>query len=476
MSRRVVVVGGGIAGLAAAYELSLQTEPRGLEVLLLEAGPRLGGVIRTEREAGYLIEQGPDSFVTLKPWAWHLCRELGLEQELIPTGPAPRRAYVRLGRDLLPLPSGLFGLMPGSLPALLATPLLSLRGKARAACEWFIPPRLEGGDESVAGFACRRFGREVYERIVDPLIGGVYAGDGEALSLRAALPSLVRWEQEHGSVLRAALRQRRAAGRGEEAPPLFLTLRDGMERLVHRLHERLRDRLTVVTNCPVVSVARRGGAYHLLLAQGRWEYADAVILATPASAAARIVEPLDREASALLLGIPYAPALSVYLAVPEADLKRPLDGHGYLVPRSEGSPVLACTWVSSKFPGRAPEGHALLRVFLGRRQGSLLLEREDDALLRLAAEEVERTLALRAGPVWGRVIRLPRGLPQYTLGHLDRVEQLRRRLAAHPGLEVAGAAYDGIGVPDCVRSGRSAARRVLEALGLESEVIVGGVR
>ncbi len=476
MTRRVVVVGGGMAGLAAAYELSREAKPQDLAVLLLEAGPRLGGVVRTSREAGYLVEWGPDSFVTLKPWAWRLCQELGLEQELVPTGPAPRRAYVRVGGDLLPLPSGLFGLVPGSLAALLTTPLLSLRGKVRAACEWFIPPRPEGGDETVAAFVRRRFGCEVYDRIVEPLIGGVYAGDGEALSLRATLPSLVRWEREHGSLLRAALRHRRAAGHSEAAPPLFLTLRDGMERLVHRLQEHLSDRVTVVTNAPVVSVEGRGEAYRLHLAQGRWEHADAVILATPAGAAARILEPLDREASALLLGIPYAPAISVYLAVPEADLKRPLDGHGYLVPRTERSPVLACTWVSSKFPGRAPEGQALLRVFLGRREAALLLERGDDALRRLAAEEVDRALGLRAAPIWGQVVRLPQGLPQYTLGHLDRVRQLRQILAGHPGLAVAGAAYDGVGVPDCVRSGRSAARRMLEALGLESEVTVGGVR
>jgi oxygen-dependent protoporphyrinogen oxidase len=454
---RVVVVGGGIAGLAAA--LRLERLYPGTEVVLVESRPRLGGTILTEEVSGFLVEGGPDSFLARKPRGIGLCKELGLTCDLIERVARNCRTYVRLGGELRPLPAGLTGMIPTRLDALASSGILSPEGLARFACESELPAGPEAGDESIAAFVTRRLGREAYERLVEPLMSGIYAGDGEQLSLAATFPNLRQLEREYGSVTRGLL-----AGSSESAAagPPFLSLRGGMRDLVAGLAERLVD-TTVVTGRTVASVRRaaHGHGYELELADGETLSAGAVVLATPAYVTGALVASLDPQLADAHAEIPYASTAIVTLAYPAAVLSRPLDGYGYVVPRVEDSDVLACTWTSSKWPGRAPEAHALVRVYLGRYGRRDVTVDSDEELVASARGEIAATLAPSANPVVARVHRWPRGMPQYVMGSLERLAVIERRLAEHPGLAVAGAAYRGVGIPDCIASGEQAAEKVL---------------
>lgn len=450
-----VVVGGGIAGLAAALRLErLLPEP---DVVLLEAGERLGGKILTERVDGFLVEGASDSFLTRKPRGLGLCEELGLTGRLQPRDPRHERTYVRLGDALHPLPAGLTGMIPTRLEALAESDLLSPEGRARLAGEPELPAAPEdAGDESIAAFVTRRLGREAYERLVEPLASGIFAGDGEQLSLAATFPGLRRLELEHGSLLRGLRAQSEAAG---DAGPPFVTLRGGMGELVQAAAGRL-ARTRVRTGAEVVAVRRSASGYEALLASGEAVGADAVVLALPAHAVAVLTAELDPELARAHAGIPHASSALVTLSFAASEVPRPLDAYGYVVPRVEGSDVLACTWTSSKWTGRAPTDRALLRVYLGRFGGPDVTTRPDGELVALARREVGETLGVTAAPGLARVHRWLRGMPQYVLGHLERLDAIERRLAEQPGLAVAGAAYRGVGIPDCIASGEEAAHRV----------------
>jgi oxygen-dependent protoporphyrinogen oxidase len=448
---RVVVVGGGISGLSAARRLELSVA----EVTLVERDDVLGGKIRTEHVDGFVVEAAPDSFLSRKERGVGLCRELGLEDELVGRRPEHHRTFVRVGDDLHPLPEGLTGMIPTSRDALEASPLLSPAGKKRFAAEVDVPPRHGPADESIGAFVSRRFGREAYEALVEPLMTGIYGGDGDKLSLQATFPQLRVLELEHGSILRGL-----SAPASGELPP-FVSLRDGMGRLVDALRKSF-ERTNVVLGREAVSVVR-DDAFTVELAGGEALAADAVVLATPAYVTAELVADLDPRLAAEHLAIPYASSVVVTLAFSRADVV-PLDGYGYLVPRSQGRDVLACTWSSQKWEGRAPDEFVLLRVYAGRFGGRDLTEDSDGALVALAREELE-FLGVAAAPVLTRVHRWTWGMPQYVLGHPERLARIDAALAAHPGLAVAGAAYSGVGIPDCIRSGELAAESVLAALG-----------
>lgn len=496
---RVVVVGGGIAGLAAAHRLARRAP--GLDLILLEAAGRLGGKILTEHERGFTIEAGPDLFLGSKRGGVELCREVGLADRLHGPNPRLRRSYVfRRGR-LYPLPEGLSGLIPARLGPLLTTPLISPLGKLRMALEYFLPPRGGSADEALAHFISRRLGRELYDRLVEPLMAGIYAGDGRELSLAATFPQLRQLELEHGGLLRGILARRRkwaksarngAAGprptsgsaadsRNDQPPagPDFLTLPNGLTELVRALEDALRAagaQVLLEARAERIAPAQRSdaGGYALGLAGGRTVAADAVILATPAWAAADLLEPLDPGLAAPLREIPYVSVATVSLGFPLEAVPRPLDGYGYIVPRTERRPVLACTWSSSKFPGRAPEGWALVRTFLGRAGDDPITELGEADLLRLAREELRAVLGITAEPGIARVHRWPRAMPQYTLGHLDRLARMGRALTAHPRLFLAGHAYRGLGMPDCIQSGEEAAEAVIRALPAADAILAAG--
>lgn len=450
----VVVVGGGIAGLAAARRLeSLAPETR---VVLVEQDDVLGGKIRTERVDGFVVEAAPDSFLTRKERGVGLCEELGLGDELIARRPEHRGSFVRRGDELHPLPEGLTGMIPTSLEALETSELLSTAGKARFAAEPDVPPRSPGEDESVADFVSRRFGREAYEALVEPLMTGIYGGDGDQLSLRSTFPQLRALELEHGSVLRGLS----VAPATSDRPP-FVSLRGGMGALVDALRDDL-PRTQIRTGLGVARVVRCDAGFEVELDGGETIVATGVVLATPAFVTAEIVADLDQELALFHAQIPYASSVVVTLAFSRADVV-PLDGYGYVVPRAEGGDVLACTWSSQKWEHRAPEGAVLLRVYAGRFGGRDVTTDSDDELVAGASAEIT-FLGVSAKPLLTRVQRWPLGMPQYVLGHPGRLERIDALVASQPGLAVAGAAYRGVGIPDCIASGEAAAESVATAL------------
>ena len=450
---KVAVVGGGIAGLSAARRLEA-LDP-GAEVVVVEPDSVLGGKVRTERVGGFVIEAAPDSFLSRKERGVGLCEELGLGGELVGRRPENHRTYVRRGAELLRLPEGLTGMIPTNLDALERSALLSEEGRARFSAEPDAPVAGGDEDESVAAFVTRRFGRESYDALVEPLMTGIYGGDGEQLSLRATFPQLRALELEHGSLLRALPVQPAPA----ERPP-FVSLRGGMDVLVTTLVSRL-ERTTVVGRA-ALAIGRTAVGYELALGEGESLRTDGVVVATPAYVAAGLLEKLDPELADAHVSIPYASSVVVTLAF-STDQVAPLDGYGYVIPRAEGGDVLACTWSSRKWEGRAPEGSALVRVYAGRFGGRDLTDSADGELVELARRELA-LLDVTAEPTLIRVQGWPRGMPQYVLGHPERVERIEGLVAEHAGIALAGAAYRGVGVPDCIASGEAAAESVAQAL------------
>jgi oxygen-dependent protoporphyrinogen oxidase len=452
---RAVVVGGGIAGLAAARRLEAVLPTA--EVVLVEQDERLGGKVATERVDGFVIEAAPDSFLSRKPRGVGLCEELGLGGELVGRRPESERTFVRRGAELHPLPSGLTGMIPTNLDALAESELLSPEGRARLAAEVDVPVGGEG-DESIASFVSRRLGREAYEAFVEPLMTGIYGGDGEQLSLEATFPQLRALELEHGSLIEGLSAQPAQSA----ALPPFVTLRAGMDELVGALTRRLR-RTRLVTGRPVGAVSRAGDGYRVELDGGDALETQAVVVAAPAFATAEMLSGLDDELAAAHAEIPYSSSVIVTFGLREEDVSHPLDGYGYVVPRVEGTDVLACTWTSRKWEGRAPDGALLIRVYAGRFGGPDLTTETDEDLVRLALDELS-LLGIDAGPILTRVQRWPRGMPQYVLGHAERLARIEAALTDLSGLAVAGAAYRGVGIPDCIRSGEDAAESAAHAL------------
>lgn len=491
--KRVVIVGGGIAGLSAAYRLKHGAPD--VAITLIESDRRLGGKIVTDRVDGFVIEGGPDTFLSYKPRGIGLCRELGLEDRLHGTNEKIRRTYVMRRGKLYDLPEGLTGLIPSRFGPMIKTGLISPWGKLRMGLDYFIPPKSLNGDESLAQFVERRLGRELYERLIEPLMSGIYAGDGEQLSLGATFPQLRQTELEHGSLVKGMLATKRkhperntvkSKDAGGKKWPAFVTPETGLAEIVEALTLQLKG-LDIRLGTRVTLVAQRvnslaangsrlqadftdqtpnsfGAGYGVTLETGELLAADAVILATPAYASAYLVVGLDPQMAQALKDIPYASTATVSVAYPLKDIPRPLNGYGYIIPRAEGRSILACTWTSTKFPHRAPEGYGLIRAFIGRAGDDDVIARSDEELLGLVRAELHNVLGITAAPRLHRIFRWPKAMPQYTLGHLDRLAVIERRLTQHPGLFVAGNAYRGIGLPDCIASGEQAAEKVIKYL------------
>jgi oxygen-dependent protoporphyrinogen oxidase len=461
----VVVVGGGISGMSAAERLAAG----GARVTLLEASARLGGILETERVDELVLERGADSVVAAKPATRLLCERLGIADQLV--GPAVRGAFVYRDGRLRRLPAGLSGLMPTRLGPLATSRVLSARGLARAAVEpWQPVPGDAVADESLEAFVTRRVGREAYERLIEPLLAGIYAGDGRRLSVAATFPQLREVERAHGSLVRGLRARSRATAVAGSA---FLSLPGGLQELVDALERALAatGRVTVRRHAPVRAVVGPGrdgaadGRPRVVLDDGTVLAADAVVVATPAPRAARLLAGEDAALAAELGAIAHGSTATVTLAVDRAAVPHALDATGYVIPRVEGRDALACTFASSKWAGRAPADVALFRVFVGGAHRAELVERDDDALVAIARRELGETLGVTAAPRLARVDRWVRSMPQYELGHPERVRRIAERVAGRPWLAVAGNAYAGVGVPDCIRSGQAAADRVLGALG-----------
>jgi protoporphyrinogen/coproporphyrinogen III oxidase len=462
---KLVVVGGGIAGLSAAHRAVERARERGsaLDLTLIEARERLGGSIASERVDGFLVEAGPDSFLSEKPWALALCRRLGVEDRLVRTDDRFRKVFVWYRGRLHPLPDGFQLLAPTALRPFATSSLFSLPGKLRMALD-LVLPRGGGDDESLGAFVRRRLGAEALERVAQPLVAGIYTADPDDLSLTATMPRFLELERAQRSVilgLRRALRRAPLPGTSGARWSLFVTFAGGMEELVSTLAARLPGG-SVALKQRVSGLERVGARWRVVTVEGASVDADRVILATEAHATARLTRYLDPALATLLEEIPYASAATVSLGYRRADVPHPLDGFGFVVPRTEGKALLAGTFSSVKYPGRAPEGHVLIRGFLGGMLQGAMLTEDDDALVTRARAELRAALGVAAAPVLTRLHRWPASMPQYRVGHLTRVETIEQIVAGLPGLLLAGAAYRGVGIADCVRSGEAAAERALD--------------
>jgi oxygen-dependent protoporphyrinogen oxidase len=463
---RLVVVGAGISGLAAAHRAveRAREQGRSLELTVLEGADRVGGTIQTEQRDGFLVECGPDSFLSEKPWALALCQRIGLEERLIRTDDRLRRTFVVWDGRLHPLPEGFQLLAPTRLAPLLASRLFSWPGKLRMACDLVLP---RGGDpdESLGAFVRRRLGREALERVAQPLVAGIYTADPDELSLAATMPRFLEMERRERSVILALWRAARRApaqhaGASGARWSLFVTLARGMDEMVQALAARL-PAGAVRLKERVTEVAREDGRWRIATVSGVAYEADALVLAPEAHQAARMLRYVDPALTHLLEGIPHASSATVSLAYRRADVRHPLDGFGFVVPHAERRPIIACTFSSVKYAGRAPAGHVLLRVFLGGALNEAALEGDDAALVATAREQIGPLLGITAEPALARVTRHVRAMPQYHVGHEARATAIEQAVARHPGLELAGGAYRGVGIADCVRSGEAAAERAL---------------
>jgi protoporphyrinogen/coproporphyrinogen III oxidase len=461
---RIIVIGGGIAGLAAAHRVAeLNRERRsGVEVLLLEASSRIGGAIATERVGDFLVEGGPDSFITEKPAALHLCERLGLTPRLVPTQSAHQKIYVVRRGALEALPEGFFLLAPTRLRPFLQTPLFSWSGKLRMAAELLLPRGEPEGDESLGAFVRRRFGREALERVAQPLIGGIYASDPDRLSLAATMPRFQEMERRHRSVIWAmsSEQRRREAGSGARWS-LFVTLVGGMQELVDAIAKRLPEG-SLRFNVPVLRLERNEAKrqWQIILGESATLGADGVILATPAFQTAMIVNAVARDAAADLEQISYASTATVSLAYRSEDFFKQPDGFGFIVPAIEKRKIMACTFSSLKYPGRAPQDHILLRAFVGGALQQECFAADDAAMEKNVRADLAALLGVTAEPLFSRIWRHSNSMPQYHVGHPARIRRIESRLSKFPNLALAGSAYHGVGIADCVRTGEEAAEQL----------------
>ncbi|HEV2114638.1 MAG TPA: protoporphyrinogen oxidase [Terriglobales bacterium] len=455
--RRIAIIGGGISGLSAAFYLEQQRRAGApLEYVLFELTPRLGGSLQTDRADGCLIEAGPDSFLTEKPWAADLCRELGIAGQLIGSNDADRKTYILVKGRLVPIPDGLMFMVPTRILPVVFSPLFSLGTKVRMAREWFHPPRPAAGDETVVALVQRHYGPEMVDRLADPLLSGVYGGEASGLSVRAVLPRFAEMEAKHGSLGRGMLAARKRMASSKAPPrPLFTSLKDGMQQLVDSILARLPQELLRTGNT-VRELRREGSSWLVVVENTGSERFDSVIVATPAPVAGALLASIQAELARELSAIAYSSSVTVTLGYERAGLRLP-PGFGFLGPRSEGKRMLACTFVHNKFPHRAPRDRALLRCFLGGARDEEILGWPQQQIEAVVRKELRDILWLTAQPLFCRVYKWKGAMAQYGVGHLERLERIERLRQQLPGLALAGNGYRGIGVPDCIRSGKDAA-------------------
>jgi protoporphyrinogen/coproporphyrinogen III oxidase len=459
--RHVVIVGGGIAGLSAAWRLQQlrQESSAHYQITLLESSSQLGGKLRTEHVDGLTIESGPDSFLSYKPAGIQFARELGIEDQIIGTRDSGAGTFILRDGQLEPLPEGITMLVPTKLGPLARSRLLSPRGKARMAAEYFVPPKQDDADESIGSFITRRLGREAFEHMAQPLLSGIFAGDADQLSLAATFPRLREIERTHGGLIKGMLEQRRTAAKPDQAEkpayPPFVSFAGGMGYLADAVTKRL-DAVNLRTNTKATRIGRSEHGYLVYLGS-EIVRADEILLATPADVSADLIGILDGELAALLRRIPYVSSATISLAYRTSDVQGLQAGRGFVIPHVENRELTAVTWASNKFDGRAPAGMSLLRTFVGRAGREDAVGLSDRELLAVVKRELFEILGIEAEPVLHRINRWHRAMPQYVIGHVDRVQQIDHRIQSLPGISLLGAAFHGVGIPDCISSGTNSA-------------------
>lgn len=464
MTKKAIIIGGGIAGLAAAHRLAELDRTR--DILLLEAESRFGGLIETSARDGFLMESGPDAFISEKPWALELCRRLGLDGELIPTRETSRRSFIYSGGKLHPVPEGFYMVAPSSFAALVKTRFLSWKAKFRMAMELCIPPRKDESDESVTSFIRRRFGSEALERLGQPMIAGIYTADPENLSMQSALPQLWQLEKKYGSVIRG-LRHgangglqdaRRASG---PRYSLFMSLKNGLQTLVDALAASMPPGCLKASS-RVEGIERIAQGWQIRLDQGDIFAADAICLALPAHHAVRLLKRCASDVAECLSCIPYESVATVNAAYRRGDIPRSMAGFGFVIPAVEKKGIIGCTFSSVKFPGRAQnDGDVLLRAFVGGALNREAMAMDDQAMQSMVLEHFRECLGIEAVPLFVSIKRFYQAMPQYRVGHAKLVEKIEERLKNYPGLYLTGNAYRGIGLPDVIHHAEETAERMI---------------
>jgi oxygen-dependent protoporphyrinogen oxidase len=467
--KRIAIIGGGISGLSAAYTIEEKRQSgTDVEYVLFESSARLGGVLVTDHVDGCLVEAGPDSFLTEKPWAADLCRKVGLGDQLIGSNDSERKTYIVAKGKLVVMPDGLMFMVPTKILPTVMSPLFSVRTKIRMAAEWFHPPRKAEEDETVAEMVRRHYGSEMVDLLADPLLSGVYGGEATELSVRSVLPRFADMESKYGSLGRAMLAARKKTGAAAKGParPLFTSLKDGMQAMVDAVVARL-DRNALKRSTLVQSVIRQNDGWTVCAGYQSDQF-DGLIVATPAHAAAEVLEGADENLARDLGGITYSSSVTVTLGYDEKVRSSLPPGFGFLVPRSAGHRMLAATFVHNKFPHRAPENRAIVRCFLGGARDEQILESSEAEILQIVRAELKKIIGIEAEPLFVRVYKWKSAMAQYSVGHLERLQRIEASRLVLPGLALAGNGYNGIGVPDCVRSGAEAASKILAEMGMWS--------
>ena len=470
----VAVVGGGIAGLATAYYLQTRAQAAGLPLsyTLVETDLQFGGKITTNTTDGFVIEGGPDSFISQKPWARQLCLELGLKDRLIGTNDARRKTFIVHKGKLKALPDGVMLIVPTRFIPFALSPLISPLGKLRMGLDLFIPAKRDQADESLASFIKRRLGKEALDKIAEPLMAGIYVADPENLSLQSTFPRFIAMEKKYGSLIKGMLSQIKTRAAQQKAGtlpaplPLFMTLRGGLTELVKTLVSRLEGELLTGVGVDRLEPPTRGQkAYRLGLSNGQTRRADIVVLATPAPATADLLAPALPDVAHQLRQIRYLSTATVSLAFKRSDVTHPLNGFGFVVPKSEPCKLMACTWVSSKFDHRAPQDRVLLRSFVGGYKNQDLVELPDEKLVAMVRTELKTLMNISAEPVRQNIYRWPHGNAQYDVGHLDRISHIEAQTARTlPGLYLTGSTFRGVGLPDCIHQAEQTVERIIKKL------------
>lgn len=508
-SKHVAIIGGGISGLACANKLLelAKENNQAIKITLLEASDRLGGVIATDYLENFILEQGPDSFLTKqKPWALDLCRRLGLASQVISTNDKHRKTYIVKNKKLYPLPDGFVMLAPTKFWPFIFSPVLSYKGKLRMALDLVLPAKKSSvpddsvQDESLANFVRRRFGREVLEQIAQPMIGGIYTANPETLSLDSTMPRFMELERKYGSVIKGLALEGQASGHispgadsgshnagssshnaGSASPKanldsrstastsgarysMFASLKGGLTTLTATLKDRLSDQ-EIVFNSPVTAIKKLPGAHNWQLSLPDREIeSDALVVAVPANKAAQLFEEFDKELASNLNSIPCASSIVLTFVFAKKDIPKQIDGFGFVVPDKEGLSIIAASFSSVKFAGRAPDGQIIIRVFLGGACQENIYNLNDEEIIARAKDDLKTLLAIQAEPFITKLYRFKEAMPQYLLGHKAKIKKIFDSIDNHQNLALAGNAYQGVGIPDCIHSGEMAAQKIFQVL------------
>jgi len=473
MKKKIVIIGGGITGLSTAFFLQEKLKEQGIlaDLILVESSEQLGGKIVTERVGDFIIEGGPDSFLSQKPCGLALCRKLGLTDRVVQTNPIDKAIYMLSRGKLQKFPDGMNLMVPGKITPFLLTPLLSSAGKARMGLDLLIPRKnnAEGNlpceEESIGSFVRRRLGEEAVSTFAEPILATIYAGDVEKLSLQATFPQFSGMEQKFGSLIWGGWMRRwdahlarEIAVKKKEAWSVFVSLKDGLSTLINALQDQLRE-VALQTEQPVLSVSPKGNFYEVVL-PGKRFHADAVVMTTDAMTAASFIKPWDEQLSGHLFSIPYVSTATVSLGFRRKDVAHPLNGFGYVIPRTERKTILAATWSSTKFEGRAHAENVLIRLFIGGAHQEEMVDLADSELINMVVKECRPILGIVGEPILSRVYKWRKANPQYNIGHLSRIQEIEKASATHRGLFLAGAAYKGVGIPDCIQQGWDTAEKI----------------